>query len=217
MSVCVFCRSNCAPPLTPPIPSSITSHPHIFAGHEPAVLVWDLTTGNIVAELKGHKFGVSALSFSPHSSILVSVGYKHDRRLYVWNYIAGKAVAAARINQKVYSVKFTSDSKQFITTGASHVKFWSLDATSVKGRKEKDGADGADGAAAPPQDLEESTLSANLPTKAKPSLRDLPELKGIPASILDSHKDSTFIDCDIDNDESSNSLLAVTSSGNLCR
>jgi WD40 repeat protein len=33
-------------------------------GHAPCVLVWDLETGRCVAQLKGHKYGVSSLSFS---------------------------------------------------------------------------------------------------------------------------------------------------------
>jgi WD40 repeat protein len=33
-------------------------------GHAPCVLVWELDTGRCVAQLKGHKYGVSSVSFS---------------------------------------------------------------------------------------------------------------------------------------------------------
>jgi hypothetical protein len=32
---------------------------------QPASLVWDLGGGHIVGELKGHKYGLSCLAFSP--------------------------------------------------------------------------------------------------------------------------------------------------------
>ena len=31
------------------------------SGHKPAVIVWDLSTGAVMSELKGHKFGISSL------------------------------------------------------------------------------------------------------------------------------------------------------------
>jgi len=101
-------------------------------GHDPGIIVFELATNKQISELKGHKFGVSSIAFSPQGSTLVSVGYKHDRRLYVWNWKFGKAVAAARIVSKVFTVRFTNDSKQFITCGEKHVKFWNLDPNSVE-------------------------------------------------------------------------------------
>lgn len=32
---------------------------------QPGAIVWDLSNGKIVADLKGHKYGVSCLAFSP--------------------------------------------------------------------------------------------------------------------------------------------------------
>lgn len=34
-------------------------------GSQPAVLVWDCTNQMLLAELKGHRFGVSCVDFSP--------------------------------------------------------------------------------------------------------------------------------------------------------
>lgn len=36
--------------------------------------------------LKGHKFGVEALKFSPNSNILVSLGDLNDKGLFVWDW-----------------------------------------------------------------------------------------------------------------------------------
>lgn len=46
------------------------------AGRLPRVLIWDLEQGKYITELKGHKFGVLALAFSPDLKHLVSLGYQ---------------------------------------------------------------------------------------------------------------------------------------------
>lgn len=70
------------------------------SGKEPAIIVFDTTTGAVLSELKAHKFGISCLAFSPSSSVLVSCGFKHDRRMYIWNWKGARPVAAARLSQQ---------------------------------------------------------------------------------------------------------------------
>ena len=36
-------------------------------GHQPGAIVWDLNDGKVLAELKGHRFGISCLAFAPFS------------------------------------------------------------------------------------------------------------------------------------------------------
>ncbi|KAF9577300.1 hypothetical protein BGW38_007588, partial [Lunasporangiospora selenospora] len=45
-------------------------------GHQPRILVWEVASQLLVAELHGHKFGVQALQFSPNSKYIVSVGFQ---------------------------------------------------------------------------------------------------------------------------------------------
>ena len=173
-------------------------------GHAPAVIVWDLSTGAVKSELKGHKFGVSALAFSPSASTLVSAGYKHDRRLYIWNWRAARPVAAARISQKVHSICFTS-SRQFVTAGANHLKFWNMDASNVIFPDSPNPSDLTSSMSA-----DASILAANLPNPSTP----LPEIKGYPASILASHANSTFVD--VAHHGPLDKVYTVTSNGTLC-
>jgi WD40 repeat protein len=70
-------------------------------GHMPSVLVWDLETDAILHDLKGHRFGVTCVSFASDGSFLVSVGFTHDRMLYVWSMDTGQQIAAEKIVNKV--------------------------------------------------------------------------------------------------------------------
>ena len=37
--------------------------------------------------LKGHKFGVESVKFSPDSKILISLGDQNDKGIFVWDWI----------------------------------------------------------------------------------------------------------------------------------
>ncbi|KAJ3117594.1 Mitogen-activated protein kinase-binding protein 1 [Phlyctochytrium bullatum] len=43
-------------------------------GHQPRIIIWDYANNTVISELRGHKFGVSAMVFSPNQKYLVSVG-----------------------------------------------------------------------------------------------------------------------------------------------
>jgi hypothetical protein len=53
---------------------------------EVSVSVWDMRTYQRVAELRGHRFGISALCFSPDNRLLVSAGYVRDASLRTWDW-----------------------------------------------------------------------------------------------------------------------------------
>lgn len=48
-------------------------------GHQPRILIWNVREQTLLHELRGHKFGVLALSFSPNLRYLVSVGFQVKR------------------------------------------------------------------------------------------------------------------------------------------
>ncbi|KAJ9083447.1 hypothetical protein DSO57_1034626 [Entomophthora muscae] len=105
------------------------------AGRLPRVLVWDLEQGKYISELKGHKFGVLALAFSPDLKHLVSLGYQHDGVLNVWNWRTATRVASNRITSKVNALAFSSDGTFCVTVGLRHIKFWYFDHSRPPGPK----------------------------------------------------------------------------------
>lgn len=98
-------------------------------GHLPSINVWNVESGNLVTELKGHKYGVACVAFGHNGRLLVSVGFQYDHHLYAWDFlhkggsVVGKQVAYSKISQKVHSIGFSgSDQNYFVTVGDRHVK-----------------------------------------------------------------------------------------------
>jgi WD40 repeat protein len=193
-------------------------------GHQPSVVVWSLSTGLVVAELKGgHKFGVSCVSFSPRGHMIVSAGFKYDRTLQVWDLDAAMAkytqqmgtpdpldpsrstaaqaterIAWAKVSQKVRSIDFAPDGTYFVTCGDRHVKFWPLsESGDLPPCATPDKA----------SDLEESGRDS------EPNL-----LQGHPASILEALRGSTFMDvaCYTPPNSKDTSICCITANAVLC-
>eukprot|EP00276_Gloeochaete_wittrockiana_P006089 CAMPEP_0184651898 /NCGR_PEP_ID=MMETSP0308-20130426/9559_1 /TAXON_ID=38269 /ORGANISM="Gloeochaete witrockiana, Strain SAG 46.84" /LENGTH=1233 /DNA_ID=CAMNT_0027086439 /DNA_START=41 /DNA_END=3738 /DNA_ORIENTATION=- len=95
-------------------------------GHVPAVLVWDLETGQLQAELKSHKYGVISVAFSPNMKYLVSVGFQHDQIINVWDWKNNTVACSSKLSAKISSTAWSPDSAFFVTVGQRHVKFWTL-------------------------------------------------------------------------------------------
>ncbi|CAG8452818.1 28309_t:CDS:10 [Dentiscutata erythropus] len=72
-------------------------------GHQPRILIWDVSTKTLVNELKGHKYGVLALEFSPNMKWIVSLGFQ------------------------VHTLAFNRTGSFFVTAGLRHVKYWYFD------------------------------------------------------------------------------------------
>ncbi|KAL6080562.1 mitogen-activated protein kinase binding protein 1 [Balamuthia mandrillaris] len=112
------------------------------SGRQPAVVVWDLSPGptnaslpKVVAELRGHKYGVACLAFSPDSKAIVSVGVQHDGFVHLWDWKTRKAVASNKITTKVYAVRFGEDGTYFVTCGYRHLKIWNIRSLKIDGGK----------------------------------------------------------------------------------
>lgn len=99
------------------------------SGSRPTVRVWDKEEKTQVAELLGHKYGVSCVAFSPNNKYIVSVGYHHDMLVNLWDWKKETVVAKNKVSNKVLGVSFSEDSSYFVTVGNRHVKFWYLDAS----------------------------------------------------------------------------------------
>ncbi|KAF9377346.1 hypothetical protein CPC16_011870, partial [Podila verticillata] len=95
-------------------------------GHQPRILIWEVSSQTLVGELQGHKFGIQAVQFSPNSKHIVSLGFQHDGYIHVWNWRNNLQIASNKVTTKVNAVAFSSDGSFFVTAGLRHIKFWYL-------------------------------------------------------------------------------------------
>jgi WD40 repeat protein len=79
---------------------------HLVAavGDEGVVQVWDVRSGALVHELRGHRGRVRDCDFSADGSLLATVG--HDRTLCVWSVSAGHRTAVLGAPEALTGVTF---------------------------------------------------------------------------------------------------------------
>lgn len=65
--------------------------------------------------------------------MLVSVGFRHDGTVRVWDWELSTEVAEAKVAGKVYALSFHEDGLHFATAGDEGVDFWCLDEASGLG------------------------------------------------------------------------------------
>jgi WD40 repeat protein len=98
----------------------------LAAGTEDGVIeIWDAATGEKRASLRGHRAGVTAVSFSRDENSLASGSA--DRSARLWNLETHAERGAFRVNSFVTAVALSADS-QWIAAGSSdrRVKLWNL-------------------------------------------------------------------------------------------
>ncbi|KAG0381087.1 mitogen-activated protein kinase binding protein 1 [Mortierella sp. AD032] len=95
-------------------------------GHQPRILIWEVSSQSLVGELQGHKFGVQAAQFSPNSKFVVSLGFQHDGYIHLWNWRTNTQIASNRVTSRVNALAFSADGSYFVTAGLRHIKFWYL-------------------------------------------------------------------------------------------
>ncbi|KAL5983258.1 hypothetical protein ACLOJK_017342 [Asimina triloba] len=99
------------------------------SGHQPAVLIWDHSDQSLLAELKGHRYGVSCIDFSPDGKHLVSVGFLNDGYICLWDWRSGRLLSKLKESPScvaISSVCFSSNGRFFMTAGRNHLKLWTL-------------------------------------------------------------------------------------------
>ena len=95
------------------------------AGHQPAVVVWELATQKVVAEMRGHKVAVGSLCWSQSGKHLASAGVEGDGTFCVWNWRTSTLIVSKTLSSRVCAVTSLSDGT-FVTSGHRHLKFWTL-------------------------------------------------------------------------------------------
>lgn len=93
-------------------------------GHQPTITVWNIETQELFTTLHGHQHGVGQIAFSPDDRYLISVGFKHDKQLLLWDWLQSKVISCQKVGNKVNAVCFAPDSSYFITCGDRHLKWW---------------------------------------------------------------------------------------------
>jgi WD40 repeat protein len=63
---------------------------YVAVGIVSAVQLWDVTTGQLARTFLGNPGAITALTFSPDGSLLLSGGASHDRGLRIWDVATGR-------------------------------------------------------------------------------------------------------------------------------
>ncbi|KAK4506775.1 hypothetical protein PRZ48_000508 [Zasmidium cellare] len=98
-------------------------------GYRPRILIFSARDGSSespVSVLAEHTFGVHALSFSPDSRSLASLGTVNDGFLYVWNIDERTGAATLSASNKCTSIIHSMAwmGRSIVTAGLRYVKVW---------------------------------------------------------------------------------------------
>ncbi len=98
----------------------------IVTGGKDAALVWEVRSGGVLHELKGHRGGVDDVACSPDGRLAVSVG--EDKLLHVWDLDSDKQLHALRGHAgPVRGVAVSPDSRRALTAGLDGtMRLWDL-------------------------------------------------------------------------------------------
>jgi WD40 repeat protein len=95
-------------------------------GHQPSIVIWNLLKQEKVTVLNEHKYGIGCLAFSPNGKYLVSVGFKPDKQLILWEWEHARKLSSQKIGNKVFAINFHKSGDYFVTAGDRHLKWWYL-------------------------------------------------------------------------------------------
>ena len=95
-------------------------------GHNPSIIIWDIDSNQRVCELIGaHKHGIGSVCFSPNGKLLITIGFKYDKQLIIWdwrNNYNGQKLSVQKLGNKVNSISYHPSGEYFVTAGDRHLK-----------------------------------------------------------------------------------------------
>ncbi|CAH8622139.1 unnamed protein product [Heterobilharzia americana] len=103
-----------------------------YMGYKASIIVWNYETKDKYAEFVLHKVKVQALSFSPNSSYLASLGGQDDGSVVIWSIQKKEAVCGSPAQPQSAGVTLALAyanlcENTFITAGENTVRVWNLD------------------------------------------------------------------------------------------
>jgi len=98
----------------------------VSGSYDKTVRIWNVTTGEVEAELKGHTNKVTSVAFSQDGSRVVSGSY--DRTVRIWNVMTGEVEAELKGHtDEVNSVAFSQDGSQVVSgSDDKTVRIWNV-------------------------------------------------------------------------------------------
>jgi WD40 repeat protein len=60
-----------------------------------------------IKQLKGHKYGIESVIFSPNLDYLISLGDNNDRGLFVWDWNNEQRVTSNKLGKPVNTIAFS--------------------------------------------------------------------------------------------------------------
>jgi len=95
-------------------------------GHNPKILIFEVSSGKLVVSLENHKHGIGSMAFSPDGRYLVSASFKVDKQLCIWDWRSRRIVSSHKIGNKVNAIAFHYSGNYFVTCGDRHLKWWHI-------------------------------------------------------------------------------------------
>ena len=92
----------------------------------PATIIWEVDKYERLVTLLGHKHGVGCQAFSPDGRYLVTVGYRHDKQLILWDWRSSSKLSVQKLGNKVNAISYHNSGGYFVTAGDRHLKWWSI-------------------------------------------------------------------------------------------
>lgn len=75
------------------------------------------TSYNEIKHLKGHKYGIEAVLFSPKNDFLISLGDPNDRGLFVWDWRNETKISQNKLSKPVLILEISPNQDFFVTGG----------------------------------------------------------------------------------------------------
>ncbi|XRB07249.1 echinoderm microtubule-associated protein-like [Pycnococcus provasolii] len=107
------------------------------AGRDPIVLVWNATTMQVAAELRGfHQRAVVQLAFDVTGRYLATVGLDDAHSIAVYDWNLRKMVANSKGDEnRLFVCRYNPHDGRLVTGGVRHLKFWVMDGGYLVGKK----------------------------------------------------------------------------------